>query len=434
MLVFRPGHSSVLVVRASFPAVQPLLEYEVLQLQVVPAATPSTPDRAWALGAALLLAGIALVVAWTAASHSEGNIFTTAPAIELPGNAFAPVRGAGHKSGPAFVLESLDASHLAVLSSRVEPFHADDYHRITIKLHSANIDSPAPPVADIMLVWRTAERPGRNFSKPLSWSGAQPTPIEMRSADGWVGSITGIALAVRGELPHPLVLEALSIQDMSATTATTDIVTQWAAFMPFVATSITAPFDQERMHLLPLLPAVAFAIAFACLVYRAARRGKPLDSRVLWAICIGGWLILDARWQVNLWRQLAQTATQYAGKTDEQKHLAASDFEVYALMRQVNAALPAPPVRIHLLADSLALRTRAAFFLYPHNVYHDLAEKVRVAPVPENLRSGDYVVSLLYGGLVYDHAQQALVWPDGQRRAVDEILFKPGGPLVVRIK
>jgi hypothetical protein len=157
------------------------------------------------------------------------------------------------------------------------------------------------------------------------------------------------------------------------------------------------------------------------------------DPRILWAIVVAGWLLLDLRFQVNLWRQLAQTAATFAGKTGEEKRLASDDHELYVLMKEVRAALPAPPVRIHFIADDQALRTRGSYFLYPQNVYYSDGTRAR-KPVPEELRSGDYVLLFLTNDLGYDSAAQALVWPDGRRKLAEQILSRPPGLVLVRVR
>jgi hypothetical protein len=102
-------------------------------------------------------------------------------------------------------------------------------------------------------------------------------------------------------------------------------------------------------------------------------------------------------------------------------------------MREVSAALPAPPARIHFIADDLALRTRGSYFLYPHNVYHSVDTRARV-PLPDELRSGDYVLLFLTGDVGYDRATNALAWRDGRRKPAEVILSRPPGLLLVRVR
>lgn len=380
-------------------------------------------------GVGLLVAGIAVSVLLVAIVHSGGNWRGGAPAVTVDGGAFALVRGRGHRDGREFVLEATDGEQLAVLSSRIAPFGADGHPRVDFNLHATD----ALPV-DLVFLWRTEERPNRNFSKRLAWSGTHVAPLELGPDDGWTGTITGVALVARGTLPRPLVLESFSVPSVSVASVIDDIFHQWTAFIPIVAASVTLPFDDERSDYATLLATVAGGGFFAAALYwLLTRRALPRDPRIYWAIVIAGWLLLDLRFQVNLWRQLARTAATFAGKTGEEKRLASDDHELYALMKEVRAALPAPPVRIHFIADDQALRTRGSYFLYPQNVYYSEARRAR-KPVPEELRSGDFVLLFLTSDLGYDSAGQALVWRDGRRKPAEQILSRPPGLVLVRVQ
>ena len=102
-------------------------------------------------------------------------------------------------------------------------------------------------------------------------------------------------------------------------------------------------------------------------------------------------------------------------------------------MKEVSAALPAPPVRVHFIADDQALRTRGSYFLYPQNVYYSETKRAR-KPAPEELRSGDYVLLFLTSDLGYASASQALVWRDGRRKPAEQILSRPPGLVLVRMR
>lgn len=395
----------------------------------VDAAAPAAQAQAWIAGVGLLVAGIAVSVLLVAIVHSGGNWRSGPSAVAVDGGAFALGRGRGHRDGREFVLEATDGERLAVLSARVAPFSADGHPRVDFNLHSTD----ALPV-ELVFVWRTEERPNRNFSKRLAWSGTHIAALELGPDDGWTGTITGVALVARGTLPRPLVLQSFSVPSVSVATVVDDIFHQWAAFIPIVAASVTLPFDEERSHYATLLATVAAGgFLAAALYWLLTRRALPRDPRIYWAIVVAAWLLLDLRFQVNLWRQLARTATTFAGKTGDEKRLASDDRELYTLMREVGAALPAPPVRVHFIADDQALRIRGSYFLYPQNVYYSETKRAR-KPVPEELRSGDYVLLFLTSDLGYDSAAQALVWRDGRRKPAEQILSRPPGLVLVRVR
>jgi hypothetical protein len=160
---------------------------------------------------------------------------------------------------------------------------------------------------------------------------------------------------------------------------------------------------------------------------------------VPWAIFAAAWILLDLRWQVDLGREVAAAAEQFAGKTSEQKALAADDALLAALAQELRGALPPPPARVLVLSDNGLISLRVAHFLFPHNVSRNRSardeerEKGKVAvPNRAMLRSGDHIVLLFYSGFRYDTDKGLLVWPDGGTLAAAVVVAKPDA-LLVRI-
>ncbi|WP_419619653.1 hypothetical protein [Thiolapillus sp.] len=54
------------------------------------------------------------------------------------------------------------------------------------------------------------------------------------------------------------------------------------------------------------------------------------DFKVIVIIFMVAWFALDGKWQVNLWRQLADTKYLFTGKTHHEQHLAAEDAAIYS--------------------------------------------------------------------------------------------------------
>lgn len=391
------------------------------------------PPRWWLAAPSFLAAAYVVVLLAVVAVHSGGSWIGGPPSIVVPATAFQVVRGSGQLRGAAFVLDSLDAAGNAVVTMQVAPFAAAEYSRVEWTLAAPSVAQPV-----VAFLWRTREHPNRMQSKTARWIDGRIAPLDLDAKDGWTGTVAGVALAVRGILPEPLALESVTLPGTSAATAANEIRRQWIARHPFKASSIAFPFDEERDDRLSLLAttALAQALALACYLLVARRRRWPFDARVAWAVFLAGWFVLDARWQVGLWRQLRDTGGTYAGKTTEEKHLATAERDFYAMMNEVGAALPAPPARVFFLSDNASLRARGAFFLYPHNVnafYLDLPPAAR-AREPDTLRPGDCLLLLLYSGARYEREAGALVWRDGRRRQVDELLWKTDGIFLLRVK
>ncbi len=390
-------------------------------------ATVSHPQ--WLAAAATLLAiAFCAVLAYAVVTMNTGAWVDGPAPIVVSGSDWIPMQGSGRRDGNGFVLESLGVDRVAILSAKLAPFQAKDFPRVEWTL-----DSAAPP-SRIFFVWQTREHPKRNYSKPLQWLVNGVAPLELRADDGWTGTVIGVALVVRSDLRAPLRVGSVRLTSPSAAALAGEIFREWGARISLHGYSTAFPFDSERGHNLPLLAAVAIAegLAMAAYVLHARQRGWRRDRRVLWAIFLGGWVLLDLRWQASLWRDVVDQGLPFAGKTSEEKHRAADDSALFALVEKMKAALPAPPARVVLFCDATGICSRAAFFLYPHNVYQ-ASEWIVTPPDPARLRTGDYLL-LVYSRMVgYDPGRHVVVWPDGGTRPVDEIALQPEA-LLLRIR
>lgn len=395
----------------------------------VPEATaPVSPPQSWAIAGALLALALGVVLFCAVFTQSTGH-WTDAPApIVAAGSDLLLVQGSGHKDGKAFVLEAPGAQGVAVLTAKLAPFQAKDFPRVEWTLESAQ------PPADVILFWRTREHPKHNYTRRLQWLLNGVAPLEPKAEDGWNGTVTGVGLLVRSRLPVPLRIGALRIVSRSATDAAGDLLRQWSEGVLLRGYSVTIPFDGERGHDLAPLTAVALAEGLAISAYLLLARWRRWrrDRRVLWGIFLAGWLLLDLRWQVSLWSEVAERGHRFAGKTTEEKHLAADDAALYVLVEKMLGKLPPPPARIVLFCDNVSLCSRAAFLLYPHNVQRANHRNLP-PPGPADLHSGDYVLLMYSRALGYDRERQLAVWPNGDTKPAEEIFLLPEA-LLLRIR
>ena len=153
---------------------------------------------------------------------------------------------------------------------------------------------------------------------------------------------------------------------------------------------------------------------------RQALSRTSVNIAVVWGVVFLGWLALDARWQTNLLRQLDLTRQQFAGKSWEEKHLAAEDGALFNFMQQAKAKLPAASGRVLYFSDDDFLRGRGAYHLYPRNVLAGNA-----LPKAAQLRAGDIIVLYAKKSVKYYPARQMLAWDD-QSLTVDMLLLTAG--------
>ena len=124
------------------------------------------------------------------------------------------------------------------------------------------------------------------------------------------------------------------------------------------------------------------------------------------ALGLACWFVLDARWLASVVRHTDETARRYAGKDARDKHLAADDGALYAFIAKALQVMPKDRARVFVVADADFFRGRAAYHLYPHNVwfdpYHD------ALPPADRLHAGDWLVVFQRRGIQYDAALRRL--------------------------
>jgi hypothetical protein len=150
------------------------------------------------------------------------------------------------------------------------------------------------------------------------------------------------------------------------------------------------------------------------------------------------WLVLDVGWTAGLAGHVRDDSQRFAGKTPAAKHLALEDGALYAFAEKARAILPpiasrapaasdAPAARVFVVADSNYLRGRAAYLLYPWNVWTDRTQNA--LPPADRLHRGDWLVVYQRRGVEYDAAKRHLRWDGGKVLDADLKLLDHGGAL-----
>jgi hypothetical protein len=388
-----------------------------------PSAAPIAPKPyALALGfCAAIVACLAVYLAFAV----PGRWFSSASAVDYPASRFSIARGAASLVGNELVVTRAAEDGNTVISVNTD-IRAADYPLVAWSA------SGLPADARVALLWRTDVEPSRVNKRALDVENGQLAPVDVHRDPHWLGRIVGLALAVQGPIEQPLQMRGVTAKPADALDTVRDRVREWMAPEPWTGASINTVAGGSAVQQLPLPFLLAAALALTVLILwalarRSGRAAAPVIVVCAVALALAAWLLLDARWIANLALQTRATAARYAGKDAAEKHLASDDRDLYAFIDKARAVLPAKPARVFVVADADYFRGRAAYHLYPHNVWYDPYRNA--VPPADKLRAGDWLVVYQRRGVQYDAARHSLRWEGGATIPVELKLLDHGGAL-----
>ncbi|HEY7697992.1 MAG TPA: tetratricopeptide repeat protein, partial [Vicinamibacteria bacterium] len=278
------------------------------------------------------------------------------------------------------------------------------------------IDVDAPPDVELYFLWSTEEAKDSVHGLPLPRGWGAATTIALGAEAEWRGRIDGVGVGWTGPSRDPIEIRSLKLRSDGALAS---LWGEWTGFEGLSGHSMNFVIGGPRLasrYLRPV-PTLGLSLVAALAGYGVAcrSRSRRVRPRVVVALALGAWLAADARWNVDLWRQLRLTHHRYAGKSWQEKRLSAEDGELFRFAMDVKEALPQAPQVIFLVtrdpesADRyLALRSR--YHLLPHNVNANYW----FPPGPSEIRPGQYV--LVFGprpDVSYDEGARRLRWSPG---------------------
>ena len=315
-------------------------------------------------------------------------------------------RGIGSAINSELVITGTDATG-QVYVAIVTDLRARDY--ATISWNARNL----PADAEVHFLWRSDYAPKKVFSVPVAVEAGRLLPVVLANDAGWLGHVTGIGLSIRGTMVQPYGIAGATAKPSGALGILSDRAREWLAFEPWRGTSINsiAGGDDLQPLSLPLLLAVAIALAGAIMLlrrrFRSASRSLDVAAGIAIMFAIA-WLVLDARWTWNLVRQAQATVAQYGGKDWRGKHLAAEDGVLFEFVEKARAAMPATPVRVFVGSEADYFRERAAYHLYPHNVYAN--PRQNTLPPSDLVKPGDWMLVYQRRGVQFNPTTGELRW------------------------
>ncbi len=366
----------------------------------------------------LLLISAALLTLLYLLGNSPGKWGSQAPQT-IVGSSFSLARGVGRVEGGALLVQETGVDGIAIAAYQSHGVRAQDYPQLKF-----NISSTASP-PEVLLLWRTADNPGATFTRRLQWQGNQIASIPMAQEPDWQGEIIGLAVVIRGAMSAPLVIQSMTLQPINAATVLTDLADGWLRFEPWHGGSINFIYGGSQDAILPAVSAAGLVMLLAVFIYFiwTKWRHQVFNPGVIAALVALTWLLVDLRWQANLFTQLAQTRERYAGKNWLEKHRAAEDGDLFDFVQAIKTKLGPRPSRVLVFSDFDYFRGRAAYHLYPHNVYYQI--KDATLPPAQTIRAGEYLVLYQKRGVQYHPGKKELLW-NGQPISVEPILFSKG--------
>jgi hypothetical protein len=354
-----------------------------------------------------------------------GAWFPRATPQILPVKNLTLARGVGRVIGNELVVSAPDANDITLVTATTN-LRSSDYPGIAWIVANLRED------ADVRLLWRSDFQPDKLNSVPIRVEAGHALPTVISKNPAWIGQITGVALAIHGPLAQPVLIGGVVAKPMGAIETIADRWHEWFAFEPWNGASIntiTGGADNQQLPLPAVLAVLVGASALAAFAIRRKRSAALTIAMptILAGFFVAGWLVLDARWTLNLLRQERATATQYGGKDLRDKHLASEDAPVFAFVQKALAVMPSTPVRLFIAADADYFRGRAAYHLYPHSVYFNPRDAA--LPPASAFHPGDWLLVFQRHGIQFDKAQGKVRWDGNQTVNAELKLLEPGAAL-----
>ena len=390
--------------------------------------TMAAPPRPGGVALWIFLASATICTLVYLSTAVQGSWFGSAPTLHWTARDLSAAEGSAQLRSDGLVVRPNDATRPVRIAVNTS-LRATDYPVIAWETASV------PDDAEVAILWQNEYEPGRVFNQRLSVEAGRVQPVLLAQNRKWIGRINGIALAVRGNFSEPMIVRGATAKTTSPREVLADRVGEWLRFEPWNGSSINTLIGGADTQDLPMSFTFAVVVALAALIYFVLARWRPgwvgpWRPYVVGAMFLGAWFALDARWVLNLARQVDVTAELYAGKSWRERHLAADDRAVFAFIDKVRDKLPPPPARVFVVADEHYFRDRSAYHLYPYNVFFDPWQNTM--PPASAVHSGDFLVVYQRHGVQYDAAQQRLRW-DGNAPVAAELLFADAGAAMFRI-
>lgn len=378
---------------------------------------------------ALIFSAVLLVSGYTLLQPPASGDTAYPPAIEIDEKDFLPDSREGRRIPGGVQLDTPGRQRQVVVPLSRIGFEAGRY---PVLHYHAEGWSPGLKIA---LYWRSTASPDTTRFIELPQTLLPATTLTLEHDPWWKGRITHLGFLLLGGIPeNPVIIREVAFSSPTRANRIGAILSDWTTLQKWSMSSINSMADAApHSRLSPTLAGASWA-GLALLIYAGWFLGRLRGKS---GFCMAGgllllvmipWLMLHARWQLNLWEQLRETRQLYSGKSQEEKHQLAEDADIYRYANHLkNDLLPQAPARIIILRKNFRdhMRLKMQYYLLPHNSYN-----YDSFPQAAYLHDGDYILALgPIPGLHFIPGTNRLEWTGGRSIGVQRLDESPLGTL-----
>jgi hypothetical protein len=351
---------------------------------------------------------------------------TTAPSLLWPGTSFGIVSGNAQADRGRMIVRQTGPGGSFIASMPNVQVDAANYDAVEIRVRGVSPDQK------LAIFWRNRFDAKRTFTVPATGLSDSLFRASVGKDANWSGPITGLGLVIVGAMHRPIIIESVRAVSASAVTNVRETFASWMDFERWNGQSINVVLLGADNQSLALPFFIGTSALLAIGIWIALARRQPRRSQLAGALVIAamGWLLLDARWLVNLAQQTQETAETFGGKSWRDKRLAADDKHLFDFIEHARGAVDSRPGRVFFTSDFPYFRARGGYDLLPlrsvANVYQ------RELYDPSWLRPGDYICFFARSGVSFDAQQGLLSW-DGKPPIHAELVTAQGFGSLYRV-
>jgi len=277
------------------------------------------------------------------------------------------ITAAAPETNQAMVVVSLD-----------QPVEAEDFPNVSFKVPGLD------QAVGAGMFWITAVEPTKGHPMPLTMEQVRSGRVSLETAPEWRGKILRIGFVVQGPWSAPVTFRELGVlpREVAFSELAARWARQWTHWTPWDGRAINFYMGAELTER-QITPVVftALWVLWAALIF-FAWRGEQLRT-TLAVLVLGGWALLDTRWQIDLWQRHGRELDEAVFLEDQRRQMMLSELKA----RQFDSR---PDARIFIISADptgyAAYRTR--YHLAAANTSFGLDR----LPSAAERREGDYLI------------------------------------------